>query len=85
LEYTYINTNILGIPAPNPQSLAENICGTIASIETDFQSQLELLFENMGNTTFKACRRALPIDGRKIRWPQILSYKLGGMTIISLH
>jgi len=66
-----------GIPAPNPQSLAENICGTIASIETDFQNQLELLFDNMGNTTFKACRRALPIDGRKIRWPMILSYKLG--------
>lgn len=35
--------------------------GTIASMETDFQNQLELLFENMGNTTFKACRRALPI------------------------
>jgi len=66
-----------GIPAPNPTSLAENICGTIASLETDFQNQLELLFDNMGNTTFKACRRALPIDGRKIRWPMILSYKLG--------
>lgn len=66
-----------GIPAPNPQALAENIMGTIASMETDFQNQLELLFENMGNTTFKACRRALPIDGRKIRWPLILSYKLG--------
>jgi hypothetical protein len=67
----------VGIPAPNPQSLAENICGTIASIETDFQNQLELLFDNMGKTTFKACRRALPIDGQKIRWPMILSYKLG--------
>jgi len=66
-----------GIPAPDPQSLASNIIGTITSLETDFQNQLELLFENMGQTTFKACRRALPIDGRKIRWPLILSYKLG--------
>jgi len=74
---TNTNKTKKGIPAPNPQSLAENICGTVASLETDFQNQLELLFENMGNTTFKACRRALPIDGRKIRWPMILSYKLG--------
>jgi len=76
-----LNTNVTkskkGIPAPNPQGLAENIMGTVNAIETDFQNQLELNFENMGQTTFKACRRALPIDGRKIRWSQITGYKLG--------
>jgi len=76
-----LNTNTTkskkGVPAPHPQGLADNIVQSIAALETDFQSQLELTFENMGQTTFKACRRALPIDGRKIRWPMIASYKLG--------
>lgn len=50
--------------------------GTIASMETDFQNQLELLFENMGNTTFKACRRALPIGMIPIHLRIFLSFMI---------
>jgi capping protein alpha len=68
-----------GIPAQNAQQLAQNIVGSIGALEADWQNQFENLFDNMGQTTYKGLRRALPMDCRVIgpRWGMIQSYKLG--------
>lgn len=68
-----------GVPAQNAQQLAQNIAGSIGALDADWQNQFENLFDNMGQTTYKALRRPLPMDCRIIgsRWGMIQSYKLG--------
>jgi len=68
-----------GIPAQNPQQMAQNIVGSIGALEAEWQNQFENLFDNMGQTTYKALRRPLPMDCRVIgsRWGMIQTYKLG--------
>jgi len=76
-----LNTNCTrkksGIPATNPESLADAAVKAITEVETEFQNQIEISYDKMGNTTFKALRRALPITQTKIVWPKIASMKMG--------
>jgi len=66
-----------GLAATNPDALAEALLKVITEIEGDFQNHLEISYEKMGSTTFKALRKALPITGTKITWAKIGQYKLG--------
>jgi len=50
----------------------------IAKTEQAYQQSLEKSYKTMGDTTFKALRRALPITRVKIDWNKIRAYKLGG-------
>jgi capping protein alpha len=76
-----LNTNCVkkrqGLPATNPDGLAEAVVKAITEIETEFQNQLEISYEKMGSTTFKALRRALPVVGTKLNWPKLGQYKIG--------
>eukprot|EP01126_Amoeba_proteus_P001855 TRINITY_DN1057_c0_g1_i8.p1 TRINITY_DN1057_c0_g1~~TRINITY_DN1057_c0_g1_i8.p1 ORF type:complete len:313 (-),score=28.48 TRINITY_DN1057_c0_g1_i8:116-985(-) len=70
-----------GLSALNPSQLAQATSSAIQALEADWQNHFESLFDNMGQTTFKALRRPLPMDKNVIgnRWSLIQSYKLGGM------
>jgi len=74
---TNCNRKKQGIAATNPEALADAAIKSITEIETEFQNQLELSYDKMGNTTFKALRRALPITQTKIVWPKIANMKMG--------
>jgi len=49
----------------------------IGEIEAKFHQSLNNSYHKMGDTTFKALRRQLPITRQKIDWNKIASYKLG--------
>jgi len=68
-----------GIPAKNPQQLAQDVAASLNGLEADWQNNFENSFENMGQTTYKALRRPLPLDCRLIgsRWGMIHTYRLG--------
>jgi len=68
-----------GLPAQNPQQLAQNVAGSLSALEADWQNQFENSFDSMGATTYKALRRPLPMDCRLIgsKWGMIQSYRLG--------
>jgi capping protein alpha len=48
----------------------------IAKIEAQYQSSLDTSYSTMGDTTFKALRRALPIFKGKIDWAKIRNYQV---------
>jgi len=48
----------------------------IAKVEHTYQQALEKSYKMMGDTTFKALKRALPITRVKIDWNKIRAYKL---------
>lgn len=50
----------------------------IAKVEQSFQEALDGSYRSMGDTTFKALRRALPITRTRIDWNKIKNYKIGG-------
>lgn len=53
----------------------------ISKVEQTFQQSLDASYNTMGETTFKALRRALPITRQRIDWSsisKIKNYKLGG-------
>jgi len=76
-----LNTNITkkkqGLAATNPDILAEAVIKYIGEVEAEFQNQLDINYEKMGNTTFKALRRQLPLTGTKVNWSKIGQYKIG--------
>jgi len=76
-----LNTNVSkkreGLPAKDPAALADGVVKAIAEIEAEFQNNLEINYDKMNKTTFKALRRALPIFGGKITWAKITQYALG--------
>jgi len=49
----------------------------IAKAEQAFQQSLDTSYATMGDTTFKALRRKLPITQMKVDWNKIRNYKLG--------
>jgi len=76
-----LNTNFTkkkdGFSATKPEVLSESIISAIKELEAEFQNQLELSYDKMNNTTYKALRRNLPITGTKINWAKISHYKIG--------
>jgi len=65
------------VTASAPAKLAEEAGRAIRELEQDFHQQLELSYDAMNETTFKALRRALPMTRQKIQWAKIAQYKLG--------
>jgi capping protein alpha len=61
----------------NPDAIAAAALKTIGKMEAQYQSALDTSYSTMGDTTFKALRRALPIFRTKIDWPKIKNYKVG--------
>jgi len=46
-------------------------------MEQTFQQGLESSYSTMGETTFKALRRALPITKQRMEWGKLQSYNVG--------
>lgn len=75
-----LNTNTQkkkAVTAANAAKCAEETAKAIRELEQDFHQQLELSYDAMNETTFKALRRALPMTRQKVQWPKIAQYKLG--------
>jgi len=68
-------TQKLSVPAGSPDACASAALKAIAKAEQTFQSSMEVNYNMMGETTFKALRRALPITKEKIKWDKIRAYK----------
>jgi len=61
-----------------PDAIASAAFKAIAKTEQQFQESLDSSHISMGDTTFKALRRALPITRQRIDWNKIKNYKIGG-------
>eukprot|EP00013_Stygamoeba_regulata_P001125 CAMPEP_0177634562 /NCGR_PEP_ID=MMETSP0447-20121125/3434_1 /TAXON_ID=0 /ORGANISM="Stygamoeba regulata, Strain BSH-02190019" /LENGTH=286 /DNA_ID=CAMNT_0019136291 /DNA_START=118 /DNA_END=978 /DNA_ORIENTATION=+ len=61
----------------DPGRLAAEVAKVIAKIEQDYHNAIENSYATMGDTTFKALRRVLPITRQKIDWNKIKNYKIG--------
>jgi len=62
----------------SPDVTASNALKAIARAEQTYQESLDASYRSMGDTTFKALRRALPITRTRIDWNKIKNYKIGG-------
>jgi len=62
----------------SPADTAAAAFKSITKIEQTFQESLDSSYRSMGDTTFKALRRALPITRTRIDWNKIKNYKIGG-------
>jgi len=61
----------------SPDKVAEAALKAIAKQDAAYQASLEQSYATMGDTTFKALRRQLPITRQKIDWQKIRQYRLG--------
>eukprot|EP01103_Thecamoeba_quadrilineata_P006938 TRINITY_DN16690_c0_g1_i1.p1 TRINITY_DN16690_c0_g1~~TRINITY_DN16690_c0_g1_i1.p1 ORF type:complete len:302 (-),score=56.33 TRINITY_DN16690_c0_g1_i1:39-944(-) len=59
------------------KKLAQEGVRQIMRMEQDYHQSLENSYATLGETTFKALRRILPLTREKIRWENIRSYKIG--------
>jgi len=64
-------------PSGNPDDFADAAINSIVHTESKFHASLEEDYNTMGDTTFKALRRQLPISRSKIDWGKISQYKIG--------
>jgi capping protein alpha len=72
-------TQTVNIPSSGgSDSIAQAAFKAIAKAEQSFQESLDSSYRSMGDTTFKALRRALPITRTRIDWNKIKNYKIGG-------
>jgi len=72
-------TQTVSIPASgSPDAIAQAALKAVAKAEQQFQESLDASYRTMGDTTFKALRRALPITRNRIDWNKIKNYKIGG-------
>mmetsp|Transcript_26635 Transcript_26635/g.41509 ORF Transcript_26635/g.41509 Transcript_26635/m.41509 type:complete len:278 (-) Transcript_26635:77-910(-) len=71
-----VNRN-LSCPGGNPQATADNIIKSIKKEEATYQNNIDNSYATMGDTTFKALRRVLPITRMKIDWNKIRNMKMG--------
>jgi len=62
--------------AGSPDATAAAALKTITKMEQAFQQSLDTSYATMGDTTFKALRRALPITRTRIDWGKIKNYKI---------
>jgi len=60
-----------------PDVVAKAAVAAIKKAEASYHSSLEACYATMGDTTYKALRRALPITRQKIDWVKIRNYKIG--------
>merc|ERR1711981_112915 len=63
------------VAAGDPATTAKAIVDGIKKIEKALQSAIEVTYATMGEGSFKALRRALPLTRSKIDWNKIKSYK----------
>lgn len=63
----------------DPSKTAQDVFKVIKKDETSFHTELMKMYNTMGETTFKALRRALPITRQKIDWEKINNFRIGGM------
>jgi len=61
----------------DPKSLADAAAKAIEKAEQDYHNKLDLSYNTMGDTTFKALRRVLPITRNRIDWAKIHQFKVG--------
>jgi len=61
----------------NPDTVAAAAIKAISKVEQSFQQSLETSYNTMGDTTFKALRRNLPITRQRIDWNKIKTYQMG--------
>jgi capping protein alpha len=60
-----------------PSVSAESIMSRIATVERDYQEELNKAFVQMSEGAFKGLRRQLPITRQKVEWEKIGGYRLG--------
>jgi len=65
------------VPGGDAAKLAAAVFKNVSAIEGGFHQALETSYRKMGDTTFKALRRALPVTRTKLDWNKIMSYRLG--------
>jgi len=66
------------INAPtDAKAFSEALLKHICKLEQDYQTALDHSYNTMGETTFKALRRVLPVTKEKVKWEKIRNYKLG--------
>jgi len=58
-------------------NVGENVIKAIRKVEAEFQQALDQSYTTMGDTTFKALRRVLPITRQKIDWNKINNMRIG--------
>jgi len=63
--------------AGSPDATASAVLKTISKMELTFQQGLESSYSTMGDTTFKALRRHLPITKQRMDWNKLSAYKVG--------
>jgi capping protein alpha len=63
--------------ASDSKALAEALLKDIKKLEQDYQTAVEHSYNTMGDTTFKALRRVLPITRERIKWEKIKNYRIG--------
>jgi len=63
--------------AADAKTFSEALLKHIGKLEQDYQTALDHSYNTMGETTFKALRRVLPVTKEKVRWEKIRNYKLG--------
>jgi len=71
------NKKLTANTTTNAKTSAEAILKQIIKAEQEYHASLENSYTTMGETTFKALRRALPITKEKIKWEAIRNYKVG--------
>ncbi|WOO81389.1 F-actin-capping protein subunit alpha [Vanrija pseudolonga] len=59
------------------QSIASQIVTTISKIEAAYQFELNGVYANLNDKTFRLLRRALPVTRQKVDWDKVSGYTLG--------
>jgi len=72
----YIKNAAVKAPS-DAKALAEACLKEIAKLEQEYHTALEHSYNTMGETTFKALRRVLPITRERIKWEKIKNYRIG--------
>lgn len=73
-----VNKDLHGVAnAGEPHELAAQFVRLIEKEEGAFHASVNETYSSMGDSTFKALRRQLPVTKSKIDWEKLLTYKVG--------